>query len=1651
MKEAKVLDKAKILRKRIASLKSCSKEEISELQGVTDELIDLLDNRDDEERKLIDVGKSTDVKEKQSREEEIEVDLTVGENDDFELADLIDKRALQSLMDKLYEVTGAGIAIVDKKGNVLVTTGWQDICTKFHRIHPETKKKCIESDVFLSKNVKPGEFKAYKCKNNMWDIATPIFIDGKHLGNIFLGQFLYKDEEPDYEAFREQAKNYGFDEKEYIEALDRVPRWDRDFVNSVMTFYSELSNIISSLSYSNIKLSVALGELNRAQEGLKDERAFLSAVFDTIEESIILCDEEGRLTRFNDAARKLHGLPERSIKPDKWADYYDLFKTDGKTPLPKEEIPLFRALNGEKVRNAEIVVLPENKEIRYLECNGELLTNEKGEKTGALITMHDVTERKKVEETLKKNETLLQNMLNAIPDMVSVHDSEMNIRFSNWRGYGAVPKEARIIGSKCYKTYRGYDKICPDCQAKEVLETRKEFQREFELPDGTWVDLRVIPIFDMDGECNLFVEWVRDITDRKRVEKAIRDSEEKYRTIFNESPYGILLSDLKEVVDANNSFYKLTGYSEKEIIGCPIYRLPTIPQKKMTFYLGLLKQAFQGKKIEDFEFEWLHKSGEKRYGKARLSMIKGKGKSKVLQAILEDITERKKAEEALKESVEFQKALFGWNTDPLTIIDLEDKVIDLNPAFEKLFGYSLEELKGKVFPGHIGLDEGKFEEWREKCRKGMGVSGYETVRQTKSGELIDVSISISPIKDHKGDFKAMSFWYRDISERKRAETQIQESEERLRDITDNMKDVVWRTDLDMNITYVSPSVEHTLGTPIEEHIKSKPEERHPPTSLQKMRELLKEELERDKKPEVDKNRSRIIEVEEYSADGIINIEMHVSFIRDSDGNPIGIQGIERDITDRKRAEKQLQESEERFKKLSSLTFEGVIIHDKGVVIDVNDSFSNMTGYSRNELIGENLIGLCVPSEYHDIVKDNIIKKRAKPYEITAEKKDGTLFPVEIESRDVMLQNEEFRVTAIRNISERKEAEQALRESEEKLRTYIHSTNDFVVLKDENFRHTMVNKAYLDFLNAEEGDVLGKTDFELLPKELAEKCLESDKKALSEGKQVTVKEKFGENVFESRKFPVRLKDNSIGIGGLIRDVTEIEIAQKALRESEERFRKTFEQTAVGIAHVSPEGRIIRLNQRFCEIIGYSEEDALNMNFMDITHPEDKNLNEPYIEKQLDNKLDSFRMEKRYIHKSGRTLWVNKYSSAVRNDSGDIKYLVIAIDDITNRKKAEAELQRISKLESLGTLAGGIAHNFKNILASVSLNTGLARIKPKNMDKYLDRIESSIDQASALANRFQTFTKGGEPVKEPTDIRKVIEEAESMALSGSNCAAEKDYTSDLWTVNADPKQINETFMNLLINAKQAMPRGGKIFIQVESVSLSSKDLAELPTGDYIKITIEDEGLGIPKDDLKFIFDPFYTTKEKGQGLGLSSVHFIIQKHGGHIKVYSELGEGTTFNIYLPAAKETPERTEEIKEDVAMGEFDKVLIMDDEEDIRENIIEIGEALDYKIAGAKNGEEAIAMYKEALNAGEPYSVVILDLTIRGGMGGDEAVEELKKIDPNVKAIVFSGYSNKPVVANYEEYGFAAKLNKPIKVNQLAKTLREIIDSELKKLRPKL
>ncbi len=382
------------------------------------------------------------------------------------------------------------------------------------------------------------------------------------------------------------------------------------------------------------------------------------------------------------------------------------------------------------------------------------------------------------------------------------------------------------------------------------------------------------------------------------------------------------------------------------------------------------------------------------------------------------------------------------------------------------------------------------------------------------------------------------------------------------------------------------------------------------------------------------------------------------------------------------------------------------------------------------------------------------------------------------------------------------------------------------------------------------------------------------------------------------------------------------------------------------------------------------------------------------------------------------------------------------------------RQIRQLESIAALSGGIAHDYNNLLTAIMGNISLAQEYAKSdckLSELLGQALAASQIAKILTRRLITFSKGGHPTKKPSDIVGVIENTAAFSLSGSNILCELGPSNGTWSAYIDPQQIGQAIHNLMINAAESMPSGGTVFINFENTTTDSPNSILAP-GRYIDIAIRDQGVGIPAEHIEKIFDPYFSTKAKGAikgtGLGLSISHSIISNHGGEITVCSRVGTGTTFHVLLPAAEAAAdlvqlvnaEEKSEISVQPVMGQG-RILVMDDEAMIRELAGNILSHLGYDADFAEEGQCAVRKYQAALDASAPYDAVILDLTIKGGMGGQETIEMLKEIDPSVKAIVSSGYSDNPVIANYKQYGFCEVVAKPYEMVEFSQKLYRVVN----------
>ncbi len=505
------------------------------------------------------------------------------------------------------------------------------------------------------------------------------------------------------------------------------------------------------------------------------------------------------------------------------------------------------------------------------------------------------------------------------------------------------------------------------------------------------------------------------------------------------------------------------------------------------------------------------------------------------------------------------------------------------------------------------------------------------------------------------------------------------------------------------------------------------------------------------------------------------------------------------------------------------------------------------------------------------------------------------------------------------------------------------------------------------------------------------------------------------------------------------------AEEALRDSEERYRAIVENSYDLIFETTPSGNCLYMSPNCREILGPQVQEILGRSFFDLVHPDERERLTHEFQRQVEI-LESGEMVCRLQHDSEEWHWYESHTRPFRTTTGNI-LVVIDARDITERKRAEEERLRATKLESVGVLAGGIAHDFNNILTSVFANVGLSRmlsLKQKGpadgtIVERLMAAEKACLRARDLTKQLLTFAKGGAPIKNVASISTFITDTVEFALRGSNVRCELNLPDDLWAVEVDEGQISQVMQNLIINADQAMPDGGVITVQANNTEINHSANLPIQEGKYVVISVSDQGIGIPHEYVTKIFDPYFTTKQKGSGLGLATSYSIMKRHDGFMTVNSELGKGTTFFLYLPSADTIPINMQE-KEEALITGSGRILIMDDEVDIRDILGKMLQHLGYDVEYANQGDDAIAQYQKALQVHNPFLLTIIDLTIPGGMGGKETVRQLQEIDPNVMAVVSSGYCNDPVLADPEQYGFKGVIAKPYNISDLSKIISRIL-----------
>lgn len=517
----------------------------------------------------------------------------------------------------------------------------------------------------------------------------------------------------------------------------------------------------------------------------------------------------------------------------------------------------------------------------------------------------------------------------------------------------------------------------------------------------------------------------------------------------------------------------------------------------------------------------------------------------------------------------------------------------------------------------------------------------------------------------------------------------------------------------------------------------------------------------------------------------------------------------------------------------------------------------------------------------------------------------------------------------------------------------------------------------------------------------------------------------------------------------------------LQQNEERIKAIMEGTDEGLWEYDFATGKIEFDENWQRILEYKPgEIEYNLKWLEASiHPDHRLRLAQAFEDYLRKKTKYCDVEYKIKTKSGEWKWVWSRGIALTYDENNKPLKLTGTNrDITLYQKTKEALEasvkqlalekeranmlKMQKLESLGILAGGIAHDFNNLLSVILANLQLAEFKlAKGQDatKELKTVEKATLRAAKLTKQLLAFSKGGAPVKQTAALHEIITETAEFALKGTPVKIEYFLPPDLWAVEIDTGQISQVLQNLLLNAYQAMPEGGTVKISARNEVLPPENGMMLQPGNYVMVAVEDEGVGIPEEILTKIFDPYFTTKEKGNGLGLASSYYIIKNHGGYIGVSSQVGSGSTFYIYLPASDKKPEAKTGRKKHLLKEERKRILLMDDEPLLRNSVKEFLEDHGHEVQVAAEGREAVALYKKGREMKAPFDVVIMDLTIPGGMGGKEAARQILVLDPKAKIIVSSGYSDDPVLAKHTKYGFCDVITKPFPLEELYEKIMRV------------
>ncbi|MCF8128605.1 MAG: PAS domain S-box protein [Deltaproteobacteria bacterium] len=1041
-----------------------------------------------------------------------------------------------------------------------------------------------------------------------------------------------------------------------------------------------------------------------------------------------------------------------------------------------------------------------------------------------------------------------------------------------------------------------------------------------------------------------------------------------------------------------------------------------------------------------------------------------------------EIAEHKKTEVALRESELQKRAILDGITTNLAFVNGNLEILWTNKAAANSANRTVGEMIGHKC----------YELWADSdspCKDCPTAKAFKTKKTEQSlihspdGRVWEEKGE--PVFDENGRLIGVLEIAHDITARARAEEALRKSEAHLSTLIQMLPDLVWLKDPDGVYLSCNRRLECLFGAKEDEVVGK--------TDYDFLDKELADSLRENDRVAVVAGTVSVNEEQiAFAGDGHVEIlETLKTPMYDSEGNLIGVLGISRDITDRKRAEEALEASQQRLSQIIDFLPDATMVIDlEGKVIAWNKAMEVMTGIKTEDILGKGNYEYAIPfygtrqPVLIDLVgkwnkeiegKYQYVKKEGES--LVSETYDPLVKPGSyLQNKASLLYDRNGEpigaIESIRDITERRVAEAALKESETLQRILLNTLPAGVLVVDPVTRLIeRANDHVATLFGASVDHLIGQRCHSLLCPADEGACPVCDLGQAVDNSDREMLRKDGTRlpILKTVK-PVLLNGHKKLLECFV-DATEQRHAAKLLKFEKERAQQYLDVAGVMLLAMNMDGKVTLANPKGCEILGYPQDEIVGKDWFEtFIFPENVEEVGNVFDQIVSGNMDSVRYYENPVRAGdGKKRLIAWNNSVLKDSSGNIVGLFSSGEDITEKNRTEAEreqlrdqLNQVQKMEAIATLAGGIAHDYNNLLSIVMGNLCMVL---EDIDRhsvaadFLREAEKASLKARDLTHEFLTLSHGGHPHREKGSIVDLLKEIPEQVRAEKGIECILSIQDGLWPVEYDSKQMRYAISNVFANAVEAMPQGGTITLQAvnQIIDNNRKHCAKpLKKGRYVVVSVIDEGRGISEEHLNQIFDPYFSTKErgvqKGMGLGLAIAYAAIKKHEGHITVNSKTGVGTTVTIYLPAMggemKSAPRDDAEAPSAINHHPSSnrRILVMDDEEMLRTLAQMMLNRLGYEAATVKDGDEAIKEYKRKMDSGESFDGVILDLTIKGGMGGEEAIRELLKINPDVKAVVSSGYFNDPVMANYKEHGFRGALAKPYQTADLERVLKEIL-----------